>query len=75
MPKSDWIQEAELVPERKPYKIDTSGRVAIPAHIRAKFDVTFGDDMDYYTSFAEDKWFLCMTKHIPTEEELAKKAE
>lgn len=69
MPKSSWIQGAELIPENKPYMVDTSGRIVIPSHLRAKFDISIGDDMDYYTTFIDNKWFMCVTKHNPTEEE------
>ena len=74
MPMSNWINEAQLIPEGRPYKVDGAGRVIIPAHLRAKFDIDLGDDMDYYTTFADNKWFMCITKHIPTPEELAAKA-
>ena len=68
MPKSSWIQGAELIPENKPYMVDTSGRIVIPSHLRAKFNISIGDDMDYYTTFIDNKWFMCVTKHVPTEE-------
>ena len=41
-------------------KVDSSSRVAIPAHIRAKFNIGVGDEMDYFTTFADGRWFLCM---------------
>lgn len=70
MSPNNWIQGAELIPENKPYKVDGSSRVIIPSHLKAKFDVENGDQMDYYTSFIDGKWFMCITKHIFTEEEL-----
>lgn len=66
---SGWINGVQLIPEGKPYKVDGAGRAVIPAHLRSKFNIKFGDDMDYYTTFADGKWFLCMTKHIPVEGE------
>ena len=53
MPKSSWIQGAELIPENKPYMVDTSGRIVIPSHLRAKFNIEIGDNMDYYTTFID----------------------
>jgi hypothetical protein len=38
--------------------------------LRAKFSVETGEDMDYYTTFVDGRWFMCVTKHIPEEEEI-----
>lgn len=64
MPMSGWIKDAMLIPEGKPYKVDGSSRIIVPAHLRAKFGVELGDQMDYYTTFVDGKWFICVTKHI-----------
>lgn len=69
MPKSSWIQGAELVPENKPYKVDAAGRVVIPSHLRNKFNVNTGDEMSYYTTFVDGKWFVCMTKKTEEDDE------
>lgn len=53
----------ELVPENSFYKVDASGRVIIPRHLRAKFGIEIGDMMDYYTAKVDGKYFLCMTLH------------
>lgn len=58
----DWIKEVTLVPENKQYKVDSSMRTVVPAHIAAKFGVNKLDYMDYYTAFIDGKWFLCMTR-------------
>lgn len=63
-----WIKDAMLIPEGRPYKVDGSSRIIVPAHLRAKFGVELGDQMDYYTTFVDDKWFICVTKHIEEEE-------
>jgi AbrB family looped-hinge helix DNA binding protein len=68
MPKSTWIQGAELIPENKPYKIDCAGRIVIPAHLRSKFNIETGHEMDYYTTFVDGKWFMCVTKRVEEEE-------
>ena len=44
---SNWINDAQLIPEGKPYKVDGAGRVIIHAKLRAKFYFSFGDDMYY----------------------------
>lgn len=67
MPQNSWIQGAELVPENKPYMVDGAGRVIIPAHLRAKFGIEISDEMDYYTTFIDGKWFVCVTKRIEEE--------
>lgn len=43
MPKSDWIQGAQLIPEGRLYKVDSSSRIIVPAHLRAKFGINLGD--------------------------------
>lgn len=63
------INGVELVPERSAYKVDASGRIIIPSYMRAKFDVDFGDYMDYYTAYVDGEWFLCCKKHHLTPEE------
>ena len=67
MPKSSGIQGAELVPENRPYMVDSAGRVIIPSHLRSKFGIEIGDEMDYYTTFIDGKWFVCVTKHVEEE--------
>ena len=59
MPKSSWIQGAELIPENRPYKVDSSSRVIIPTHLKSRSSIENGDYMDYYTTFIDDKWFIC----------------
>lgn len=68
MPQNKWIENAQMIPEGKIYKVDSASRIAIPAHLRAKFGVQNGDEMDYYTTFVDGKWFMCVTKHVPEEE-------
>jgi bifunctional DNA-binding transcriptional regulator/antitoxin component of YhaV-PrlF toxin-antitoxin module len=69
-PMSEWINNAQLIPEGQPYKVDSACRVVVPAHLRAKFKIGVGDHMDYYTTFVDNKWFICMTKHIEEEPEV-----
>ena len=68
MSMNGWIKDAMLIPEGRPYKVDGSSRIIVPAHLRAKFGVELGDQMDYYTTFVDDKWFICVTKHVEEEE-------
>lgn len=72
MPMSNWINGAQLIPEGRPYKVDGAGRVVIPVHLRNKFGIALSDEMDYYTTFVDGKWFMCITKHVPEEGEETK---
>ena len=56
------IENVDLVPEHNSYKIDASGRIIIPAHMRNKFKVDSGDFMEYYTAYVDGDWFLCCRK-------------
>ena len=67
---TDWINGAQLIPEGKPYKVDSASRIVVPAHLRSKFKISIGDEMDYYTTFVDDRWFICVTKHVPEEDEV-----
>lgn len=58
------IEGVELVPERGNYKVDASGRIIIPSYMRNKFEINFGDFMEYYTAYVDGKWFLCCTKYM-----------
>jgi bifunctional DNA-binding transcriptional regulator/antitoxin component of YhaV-PrlF toxin-antitoxin module len=74
------IENVELIPERTSYKIDGSGRVVIPAHLRNKFRVENGDYMEYFTAYVDGDWFLCCRKdeertRIEREKEAAKAAK
>lgn len=69
MPMSDWINNAQLIPEGRPYKVDSSSRIVVPSHLKAKFGIENGDNMDYYTTFVDGRWFICVTKHVAEEEE------
>ena len=61
MPMSDWIENATLIPEGEGYKVDASGHIIIPSYMRNKFKIDIGDTVDFYTTFAGGKWFLCVT--------------
>ena len=65
MPQNTWINNALLIPEGTDYKVDSCGRIVIPSHLRAKFDITVGDQMEYYTTFVDGKWVMCVTKKPP----------
>lgn len=60
MPQSEWINGVQMIPENMTYKVDASGRIIIPAHLRNKFKIKQGDEMEYYTSFVDNSWFLCV---------------
>lgn len=60
MPQNEWIKGALLIPENNNYKVDSAGRIVIPAYLRNKFKIEVGDKVDYYTSFIDDSWFLCV---------------
>lgn len=57
----------ELIPENLVYKVDASGRIIIPSHMRAKFGIDLGDLMEYYTAKVDDKHFLCVCLHTDDE--------
>ena len=72
------IENVDLVPEHNSYKIDASGRIIIPAHMRNKFKVDSGDFMEYFTAYVDGDLFLCCRKdeertRIEREKEAAKK--
>ena len=69
MPQSTWINNVMMIPEGKPYKVDSSSRIVVPAHLKAKFDIAPGDEMDCYTTFADNRWFICVAKHVHKEDE------
>lgn len=81
MPQSEWIKSVQLIPENISYKVDSSGRVVIPSHLRSKFKIEMGDMMEYYTTFVDNSWFLCvrldkkLTEQMRAAEEEAKNEE
>ena len=36
MPQNEWIRGAMMIPENSTYKVDGSGRIVIPSHLRNK---------------------------------------
>ncbi len=71
MPQNEWIRGAMLIPENTSYKVDGSGRVVIPSHLRNKFRIETGDQLEYFTSFIDDSWFLCVRLDAKTQIERA----
>ena len=71
MPQNEWIKGALLIPENNTYKVDGSGRIVIPAYLRSKFRIETGDQIEYFTSFIDDSWFLCVRLDAKTQVERA----
>lgn len=67
MPNSEWIKGAMLIPENNSYKVDGSGRIIIPSYLRSKFRIESGDQLEYFTSFIDDSWFLCVRLDAKTQ--------
>ena len=67
MPQNEWIDAGVLIPENMTYRVDSSGRVVIPAHLRNKFRIETGDQLEYFTSFIDDSWFLCVRLDAKTQ--------
>ena len=67
MPQNEWIKGALLIPENNSYKVDGSGRIVIPAYLRSKFRIEAGDQLEYFTSFIDDSWFLCVRLDAKTQ--------
>lgn len=75
MPQNEWIKGALLIPENNTYKVDGSGRIVIPAYLRSKFRIEAGDQIEYFTSFIDDSWFLCVRLDAKTQVERAMAAQ
>ena len=75
MPQNEWIKGALLIPENNNYKVDGSGRIVIPAYLRSKFRIEAGDQIEYFTSFIDDSWFLCVRLDAKTQAERALAAQ
>jgi AbrB family looped-hinge helix DNA binding protein len=71
MPQNEWIKGALLIPENNTYKVDSSGRIVIPSYLRSKFRIEAGDQIEYFTSFIDDSWFLCVRLDAKTQAERA----
>lgn len=71
MPQNEWIRGAMMIPENSAYKVDGSGRIVIPSHLRNKFRIEPGDQVEYFTSFIDDCWFLCVRLDAKTQAERA----
>ena len=69
MPQNEWIKGALLIPENNTYKVDSSGRIVIPSYLRSKFRIESGDQLEYFTSFIDDSWFLCVLLDAKTQAE------
>ena len=67
MPNSEWIKGAMLIPENNSYKVDGSGRIIIPSYLRSKFRIESGDQLEYFTSFIDDSWLLCVRLDAKTQ--------
>ena len=75
MPQNEWIKGALLIPENNTYKVDGSGRIVIPSYLRSKFRIEAGDQIEYFTRFIDDSWFLCVRLDAKTQVERAMAAQ
>lgn len=71
MPQNEWITGAVLIPENASYRVDGSGRIIVPAHLRNKFRIESQDSLEYFTSFIDGSWFLCVRLDAKTQAERA----
>ena len=62
MPKSSWIQGAELVPENKPYKVDAAGRVVIPVAVRDELHLKQGSKVNIKAVVINGKKYILIEK-------------
>lgn len=54
---------------KKPYKVDSAGRVNVPTYLRNKIDIHEEDRVDVYTAKDEDgNHYLIMKRNIEYEE-------
>ena len=67
MPQNEWIKGALLIPENNTYKVDGSGRIVIPSYLRSKFRIEAGDQIEYFTSYIDNSWFLCVRLDAKTQ--------
>ena len=53
------------------YDLAAAEDIVIPSYLRSKFRIEAGDQLEYFTSFIDDSWFLCVRLDAKTQEERA----
>lgn len=58
-----------LIEEKVARRIDSCGRVSLPKHLRAKFDIDVGDEVEFYIYRTDDgDRYICLKKKDNDEE-------
>lgn len=60
------LTETELIPENSTYKVDASGRIIIPSHLRNRFGINQGDSVELFTMQINGEWYVCAKKAAET---------
>ena len=50
-----------MVSEAISRRIDNTGRISIPKHLRKKYGCTEGVEVEFYTAEVDGKKFICIT--------------
>ena len=57
-----------LTKENVSRKIDSLGRVSIPKSLRDRLEIGEGDMVDFFLLENEDRFYVCLNKHIEEDE-------
>jgi AbrB family looped-hinge helix DNA binding protein len=52
-----------LIEEKVARRVDSCGRVSLPKHLRAKFEIDVGDEVEFYIYRTDNgKRYICLKK-------------
>lgn len=59
-----------MVDEKISRRVDSCGRISLPKHLRLKYNMDIGEEVEFFTCEIEGKQFVCLkAKETNTEEE------
>lgn len=49
-----------FIDEKITRRVDSCGRLSLPKHLRAKFDMDVGEEVEFFTYEEDGKKFICL---------------
>lgn len=50
-----------MICEGESRRVDSTGRVSIPKHLRKKYGCNEGDEVEFFTTEIDGKYFICIS--------------
>lgn len=56
-----------LIDEKVSRRVDSCGRISLPKHLRTKFNMDVGEELEFFTFELDGKDYICLAVKEPEE--------